>query len=280
MKNIFIILLVTLGFSSCASKNDINIKKESTQKQIVTTKNIITENDSNDSFNDNFNEDFGEDFENESLKIEEVFDPLSSYNRLITNFNDKVFIYALNPTAKGYAYLFPETFRSGISNFFNNLMFPLRFTNNLLQLKFQNSAEELGRFLVNTTFGLAGFMDPAKTELGWKQHDEDFGQTLGFYGVGEGFHVVLPFLGPSNLRDIVGLSADSYISALSTTGSSDIQYKIPNNQTQNLTITAVNIVNSTSLRLGLYESLKKDAFDLYPYLRDLYNQRRNTLIKE
>jgi phospholipid-binding lipoprotein MlaA len=274
LKNLFFILLVIFGFTACSTKSAINTDQTAIIKQTEDNKVLIKAS------SDDFNEDFGEEFEGEFLKVKEVFDPLSGYNRVMTTFNDKVFIYVLNPTAKGYAYILPQTVRSGVSNFFNNLMFPLRFVNNLLQLKFENSVEELGRFLINTTFGLAGFMDPAKTEFGWEQHDEDFGQTLGFYGVGEGFHVVLPFLGPSNLRDMVGFAADSYVSALSTTGSSDLQYKIPNNMTQSVAITAADIVNSTSLRLGLYESLKKDAFDLYPYFRDLYNQRRNTLIKE
>ena len=274
MKNLLLVFILLFGFAACSSKNSID-----KQKPIIVEEKLVNESSEED-INDEFNEDFGDEFDGDYEKAEEIFDPLSGYNRVMTTFNDKVFIYALNPTAKGYAYVLPKTVRSGVSNFFNNLMFPLRFINNLLQFKFQNSVEELGRFLINTTFGLAGFMDPAKTELGWKQHNEDFGQTLGFYGVGEGFHVVIPFLGPSNLRDIVGLAADSYTSPLSTTGASDIKYKIPDTQIQSLAITTAGTVNATSLRLGLYESIKKDSYDLYPYLRDLYNQRRNTLIKE
>jgi phospholipid-binding lipoprotein MlaA len=261
---------VIFGFTACSTINTV------VKPTVVEKTQPIEEDTSKIEIED----DLADDFADEYIKEEEIFDPLSSYNRVMTTFNDKVFIYALNPTAKGYAYILPKTVRSGISNFFNNLLFPLRFANNLLQLKFQNSAEELGRFLLNSTFGLAGFMDPAKTEYGWEAHEEDFGQTLGFYGVGEGFHVVIPFLGPSNLRDIVGLAADSYVSPLSNTGASDLRYKIPDNLAQSLSITAGDTINSTSLRLGLYESLKKDAFDLYPYFRDLYNQRRNTLIKE
>lgn len=272
MKNIFFILIVIFSFTACSTKNTNNTANTVSLNQTVTQ--------SQETSIEEFDEDFGEEFDEDFAKEKEVFDPLSGYNRIMTTVNDKIFIYALNPVAKGYAYVLPQTVRSGVSNFFNNLLFPLRFTNNLLQLKFQNSVEELGRFLINTTFGLAGFMDPAKTELGWEQHDEDFGQTLGFYGVGEGFHVVLPLLGPSNLRDIVGLAADSYVSPLSNTGSSDIRYKIPNDLAQSLAITGTDTINSTSLRLGLYESLKKDSYDLYPYFRDLYNQRRNTLIKE
>ena len=263
MKNIILIISIALFFNACAGKEATKVNGEQN-----TTTSIVS---------DDFGDEFGDEFEEVQV---EIFDPLSGYNRVMTSFNDGVYTYALNPIASGYTYILPQTARVGISNFFNNLLFPLRFTNNLLQLKFQNSAEELGRFLINSTFGLLGFMDPAKTELGWEEHDEDFGQTLGHYGVAEGFHVVLPLLGPSNLRDIVGLAADSYVSPLSTIGSSDIQYKIPNNTLENVGITTSKTVNSTSLRLGQYEAIKKDALDLYPFLRDVYNQARQKQIEE
>ena len=222
-------------------------------------------------------------FENESefsTKKEEVFDPLSGYNRVMTTFNDKLFMNILNPISKGYAYVTPEPIRIGISNFFENIMFPVRFSNNLLQLKFQNSAEELERFIVNTLWGLGGFLDPATNELKIKAHKEDFGQTLGFYKLGEGFPVVLPFLGPSNLRDMIGIIGDSYVNPLTITGDENIKYKIPNNLEQQIGIQAFDVINSTSLKLGQYESLKKDALDLYPFFRDIYSQARKKQIEE
>jgi len=259
-------------FTACSSKEQINTNNTINEKQTeLKVQKTATNED------DDFDEEFDEEFAQAEV---EVFDPLSGYNRVMTKFNDIVYIHVLDPVARGYAYVVPKGARVGVSNFVDNLMFPVRFSNNLLQLKFKNAGEELGRFVVNTIFGLGGFFDPAKTELGWVKHDEDFGQTLGFYGVGEGFHVVLPLLGPSNLRDMVGLTADSYVSALSTTGSSDLKYKIPNNTLENVGISVGQTVNTTSLNLGLYQSLKKDAYDLYPFLRDLYNQRRNNLIKE
>ncbi len=225
--------------------------------------------------------DIEKDFDSEfSSKKEDIFDPLSGYNRLMTSFNDKVFINILNPASQGYAFIVHENIRIGIDNFFENIMFPVRFSNNLLQLKFNNANEELGRFLINTLWGLGGFMDLATSELNMKPHKEDFGQTLGFYGVGDGFHVVLPLLGPSNLRDIVGMTADSYVSPLSTTGDSDLKYKIPNNLAQQVGIKTFDVINSNSLKLGQYESLKKDALDLYPFLRDVYTQARKKQIEE
>lgn len=246
-------------------------------KNLILILLLINFSFANENNNDNFDEEFNSEF---STKKEEIFDPLSGYNRIMTSFNDKVFINVLNPVAEGYAYITPETMRIGINNFFENILFPVRFSNNLLQLKFKNSSEELGRFLINTLWGLGGFMDPATKELNMQAHKEDFGQTLGFYGVGEGFPIVLPFLGPSNLRDMVGIIGDSYISPLSTMGDSDLRYKIPNNLVQELGIQTFNVVNSTSLRLGQYESLRKDALDLYPFLRDIYSQARKKQIEE
>mgnify|MGYP000896897280 FL=1 len=229
--------------------------------------------------NDNKN-DFAEDFDSEFSKEKiEIFDPLSGYNRLMTSFNDKVYLNVLIPISKSYANNVNENARIGIDNFFNNLMFPIRFTNNILQLKFINSLDELRLFLANTLWGFLGFVNFAE-ELNIKIPKEDFGQTLGFYGVGEGFHVVLPFLGPSNLRDIAGISADSYVSVLSTTGSSDLQYKILNNTIEEVAIKGYNVINSTSLNPDQYETIKKDALDLYPFLRDIYSQARQKQIEE
>lgn len=272
MKNVILIILSAFVFSACSMSNNVLIGDKSQTKEIekkVEVEAVTSDDEMEDEFDDEFAE-----------EEPEIFDPLSGYNRVMTSFNDFFFMNVLNPVSKGYAYVLPQDARIGVANFFDNLMFPMRFSNNLLQLKFENATEELGRFLVNSTFGLAGFMDPAKTELGWQQHDEDFGQTLGHYGVGGGFHVVLPLLGPSNLRDMFGLVSDGYLSPLSTTGSSDIGYKIPKNMIEGMAITSVEAVNEVSLRLGQYENLKKDALDLYPFLRDIYNQKRKKDIEE
>jgi len=219
--------------------------------------------------------DFTDEFDEKKI---EVYDPLSGYNRVMTSFNDIVYTNVLNPVSEGYSYVIPEPARVGVSNFFDNLLFPIRFVNNLLQFKFQNSIEELGRFLVNSTFGILGFMDPASEYLGMKQHNEDFGQTLGFYGVGPGFHLVLPILGPSNLRDTFGLVGDGYVSPI--TDVSAINYKIPENSAETVYIGTGKYINSNSFDIGKYEDLKKDAVDFYPFLRDIYEQRRKKLIEE
>ena len=211
-------------------------------------------------------------------KAENPSDPLLGYNELMTTFNDKFYVYVLRPTALGYGYVVPKTARVGISNFFENLFFPIRFVNNLLQFKFQNSFEELERFTLNTTIGILGFMDIAKDEFDITAHNEDFGQTLGFYGIGNGFHVVLPLFGPSNLRDVVGLVGDYWLNPVSYIESRDAN--LLDSTEESLYVTAFSIVNKTSLHVEEYDNLKKDAIELYPFLRNIYESRRNKLISE
>lgn len=224
---------------------------------------------------------FPDDIENEFKPTNSVvFDPLSGYNRVMTTFNDGFYTHVATPVSKGYAYVVPEVARTGINNFFTNLMFPIRFVNNLLQFKFENASKELGRFVVNTIWGLGGFMDQATNTLDMKIYGEDFGQTLGYWGIGDGFHIVLPFLGPSNLRDTVGLVAGLSLAPTSQLAHNTIPYKIPQNNLQEFGIDALYKTNEYSFHPDFYEKIKADAIDLYPYLRDAYNQKRDKEIKE
>lgn len=258
MKQLVFILLTIFLFSGCALTQS-NIDKNT---QTVKVENSIEEDD------------FAEEFKEEV----EDFDPLSGYNRAMTNFNDKFFTYVAIPTAKGYKYIIPKTARIGISNVFDNLGFPIRFINNLLQLKFHNSWEELQRFVLNSTFGVLGLMDVSElNDLGLKEHKEDFGQTLGFYGIGDGFHIVLPFLGPSNLRDTVSLAGDYFVSPLNK---GDSSYYIPDSDLKSFGLIALKITNKNSFNPDLYENLKKDAIDLYPFLKEIYTKKREKEIKE
>ena len=124
-------------------------------------------------------------------------------------------------------------------------------------------------------------MDPAKNHMKIPilPHNEDFGQTLGHYGIGSGFHVVLPFLGPSNIRDLAGITLDAYASPLVNVKGWE-NYKIPDNLGQSIGIVTVHFINKNSLHLGEYENLKQDAVDLYPFLRDTYEQKRISDITE
>lgn len=211
-----------------------------------------------------------ENFEDDFEAPKEIFDPLSGYNRFMTNFNDKAFVHVISPVAKGYRDFVDVSVRDSFSNFFDNLLFPVRFVNNLLQGKFKNSGEELFRFAVNTTLGVGGFGDAGEDIFGIKPHREDFGQTLGFYGVGSGFPIVLPFLGPSNLRDVVGLGGDYFLTPLSYVDNIYLSFGGR----------GVELINTLSFRVKEIETLRKNAMDLYPFMQDFYENYRNDAIKE
>lgn len=225
--------------------------------------------DMKDSGNESF-DDF-ESFEEFSPDTDQtVFDPLSGYNRIMTRVNDRLYYWALKPMARGYKAVVAEPARESIGNFFRNLGFPIRAVNNLLQLKFKRTGTETLRFFLNTTVGVAGLRDPATTLMELPAYSEDFGQTLGHYGLGGGFHIVLPLMGPSNVRDACGRAADWFLDPVSYI--EDFEAKAA--------VNAVDVVNGTSLRIGQYEAITKDSLDLYILLRDAYESNRNKNIKE
>ena len=222
--------------------------------------------------------DFQDEFKASDKQNNQEIDPLSGYNRAMTKFNDSFYIDILEPTAKAYRFIIPKPIRKGLENVFDNLMYPMRLLNNLLQLKFKNSYLETQRFLLNSTIGVVGLVDVANDNFHIKQHQEDFGQTLGYYGVKSGFHIVWPFLGPSNLRDSVGLITDTIINPMTYMG--ERGYNLLDSSEESLGVTIGNTINHTSLHIGEYEKLKKDAIDLYPFLKNIYEQRRKKEISE
>ena len=195
----------------------------------------------------------------------EIADPLEPFNRAMYHFNDKLYFWVLKPVAKGYGKVVPEAARVSVGNFFTNLAFPIRFVNCLLQGNFEGAATELGRFTVNTLWGIGGLLDPASNQdLDLRKQDEDFGQTLGSYGLGQGIFITWPLFGPSSLRDTVGLVGDGFLTPYSYftpwyTGAGTKVY---------------DKVNDTSLRIGDYESLTEAAIDPYVAIRDAYVQYR------
>lgn len=225
----------------------------------------------NDTFEiDNETEIF-DDFEKEfDTNSKESQDSLYSYNVTMTQYNDLFYTKVFFPLSDSYINLVPENGRLCISNFFENLGFPIRFMNNLAQLKFRNTIEESKRFVINSTIGVAGLFDIADSKFKLKKHNEDFGQTLGFYGVGSGFHIVLPFLGPSNIRDAFSILVDSKIDPT-------IHYF---NTRETFTTKSFFYVNEASFKMKEYKSLKKDAIALYPYLKNIYEQHRESEIQK
>ncbi|HUI27875.1 MAG TPA: VacJ family lipoprotein [Candidatus Kryptonia bacterium] len=196
-------------------------------------------------------------------------DPIEPFNRAIFWFNDQIDTYVLVPVAKGYDKITPNRVKQCLSNFFTNLRFPLSAGNDLLQGKLSATASDVGRFAVNTTVGLAGFFDPA-TDWGLVFHDEDFGQTLGYWGVPAGPYLVLPFWGPSNIRDGVGLAGDAF--------STVYPWFIP--FYYSIGAQGVRTINGRSLVLREVEQLKEASVDYYSAVRNAYGQRRQSLIED
>jgi len=163
-------------------------------------------------------------FERATLGALNVYDPWESWNRRVYHFNYRFDEWVFLPVVRGYTYVTPGFVRSGVSNFFSNLGEVPSLLNSLLQFKGQRSLNTTGRLLLNTTIGIAGLWDPA-TRMGLPKQSEDFGQTLGFYGVPDGPYLMLPLLGPSNLRDTSGMVADfavegqiNYLNVAETSG--------------------------------------------------------------
>jgi len=198
-----------------------------------------------------------------------ISDPIEPFNRAMFVFNDRLYFWVLKPVAQKYSDIVPERARTGIDRFFENLKFPIRFVNNLLQANLSGAFSELGRFTVNTIWGIGGFLDPASKEgLELRRSDADFGQSLGVYGLGQGFYIVWPVLGPSSVRDSVGLVGDYFLYPVSYI--SPIYASVG--------VRAYSTVNNTSLRIGDYESLKEAAIDPYVSLKNAYAQYREKKI--
>ncbi len=211
-------------------------------------------------------------FEKEfEAKQVQVADPLSSWNKGMFHFNDKLYFWVLKPLARGYMAITPDYFRRGVKNFFYNLTMPIRLVNCLFQGKGNEAASEFSRFVVNTTAGCLGFGNPADQNPDLVvSTGEDLGQTFGKYGIGNGFYIVWPMLGPSTLRDSVGLVGDFFLNPLSYVEHSETL----------VAVKSFDLVNQTSFHIGEYETLKNSALDPYVALRNSYLQYREKKIKE
>jgi len=197
-------------------------------------------------------------------------DPWESFNRSIFDFNEGLDAYVLKPVVSGYRFVLPEFVREGIYNFFSNYNDIYTALNNLLQGNPSYAFNDLMRVVVNTTFGLGGFIDMA-TPGGLEKHKEDWGQTFGVWGIPSGPYVVLPFFGPSSVRDAFGTTAD-----LET----DYLFKyIPNVGLRN-SITGLRVINARNTYYEAGDLLDGAAIDKYSFMRDAYIQRRQYQIDE
>jgi phospholipid-binding lipoprotein MlaA len=195
-----------------------------------------------------------------------VWDPLEPFNRGVFWVNDKLYLYALKPLAKGYRIVVPEPGREAVGNVFNNLGAPVRIVNNALQGKVIGTLDELAIFLANSIFGLGGIIDLHATTK--KPAREDFGQTLGHYGIPPGPYLVLPLSGPRNLRDGIGLAADGLVDPFPS------PYYLKVHQEEALAATLVEQINFLSLDKDTYEAVIRESLDPYVTIRDAYMQNR------
>lgn len=198
------------------------------------------------------------------------YDPWEGWNERVFEFNRRLDKYVLKPVATGYNFVVPDEIQIMISNGFDNISFVPRLVNSLLQGKMLGAGRELSRFLINSTAGVGGLFDPAKDVFGILKSREDFGQTLGLWGVGPGPYVIVPFLEPLTVRDGVGKAVDAAMDPLA--------YFLP--FIDRVAMKVGDIVNERSLNLDLFQGFEESVIDMYSAVRHAYLQRRLRLIRE
>lgn len=196
-------------------------------------------------------------------------DPLEGYNRTMFKVNDGIDRVLFKPLARGYVFITPQLVRNSIGNFFGNIDDVVTVVNDLLQFKFYQALEDTTRVVYNTSFGILGLFDVA-THMGLPKHNEDFAQTLGYWGVGEGYYLVLPILGPSTTRDVWGILPDRAVNPT--------QFGfIPLRENPRYVLIGLNLVD-TRARILEVEDRIGDTLDPYAFQRDAYLQLRRNLV--
>ncbi|MGB1173334.1 MAG: MlaA family lipoprotein [Marinobacterium sp.] len=190
----------------------------------------------------------------------ELQDPWEGFNRGVFNFNESLDRAILKPVAQGYRFIMPDVAEQGVSNFFDNLRDVVTFFNNVLQLKPVEATQDLSRVLINTTIGIGGLFDVA-TAMDIPKNDEDFGQTLGAWGVESGPYLVLPLFGPSTVRDGVGIIPDMYLDPLNQVESDELRY-------------GLKVLKVVDKRASLLDREGVITGDRYTFIRDAYLQKR------
>jgi len=214
------------------------------------------------------------------------YDPLEPMNRAVFNFNEMVYDNVFDPVARGYKKVTPDPIELVVGNFFSNLNDVVVLTNSVLQLNYKSALASSTRLLINTTFGIFGLIDiasdiSAASDINLNKRNEDFGQTLGYYGVGSGPYIVLPLLGPSSARDTFGIAVDSFFMDPVTQGVTGVFMKdvdYINKVALRLPIATVRTINARAQFLDDDKTLEEAALDKYEFTRDAYLQRRTSLV--
>ena len=214
------------------------------------------------------------------------YDPLEPMNRAVFNFNEMVYDNVFDPVARGYKKVTPDPIELVVGNFFSNLNDVVVITNSVLQLNYKSALASSTRLLINTTFGIFGLIDiasdiSAASDINLNKRNEDFGQTLGHYGIGSGPYIVLPLLGPSSARDTFGLAVDSFFMDPVTQGVTGVFMKdvdYINAVALRLPVATVRTINARAQFLDDDKTLEEAALDKYEFTRDAYLQRRTSLV--
>lgn len=215
-----------------------------------------------------------------------VYDPWESVNRKIFNFNEMVYDNVFDPAARTYKRIMPDPLELVVGNFFSNLNDVVVITNSVLQLNYKSALATGARLLINTTFGIFGMIDIASdisavSDINLNKRNEDFGQTLGRYGVGSGVYIVLPFLGPSSARDAFGLAVDSFFMDPISQGVTGVflnNVSYINSPELRFPVAAGYAINKRAQFLDEDRTLEEAALDKYEFTRDAYLQRRVSLV--
>ncbi|QUM81891.1 VacJ family lipoprotein [Moritella sp. 5] len=286
------LLLLILVMSGCTTTKSNNKESAEVHSELPQSQSIPTvvsstpdyieddglfteENDGDDPFTEEDDDPFDDDPFNDDSPAEiddsnKVSDPFYYFNKTMFYVNDKLYFWVMRPTALGYKAITPQFFRVGVANFFHNITMPIRFTSSLFQGDIKSSGTELGRFVVNSTIGLLGVMDPAADYLDWQPNNQDMGLTLGKYGIGNGPYIVWPIFGPSTLRDTIGGGADYFLSPLTYLQPDKLSFAVQ----------GVEKVNATYFSLGDYEAFKQAYIDPYERMKEFYLEYRADKVAE
>lgn len=272
MKKIIVSLFITLLLAGCGQQNvksDAPVTSTQAISEQATPIQLAKNENTNNMSDADLDALLGED------EIVEIYDPIEPFNRAMFWFNDKLYIYVLKPIAKGWRFIAPEPIRVSISDFYYNIKAPVRIVNAALQGRGKDAYDETGRFLINSTVGILGFHDVGKDHYDLPRQEIDFGTTLGHWGSGPGFYLVIPFTGPSSARDGIGSLVDFYLDPKT--------YLINNDEeinTNYVIIRAVDAINAVSLDKDTYEAIREQSLDPYLTVRDAYIQHREALIND
>ncbi len=249
---------------SSSGRDDVDVKASKKRSPAIESKNAQVKDPF---FDDDFNDDFKDEYDDAFIRN---YDPLEWLNRPMFYLNDRINEYALGPVSSLYTTVLSEPIRDGISNFFQNIKFPIRFVNSVLQGDDSNAGIEVNKFLLNTTAGILGFIKISdRYESLASTKSEDLGQTFGHWGIGNGPYIVLPILGPTTLRDGLGMFGDGFLSPINYLGKGEA-----------LAANIADVISGLPQNLKTYKSLTSNTIDPYSALQDAYLQRRSMLVDE